>query len=179
MVDLKEYIEESLMDDFDDIATTQDGPMLHPFTWFHDKAIECRNGSQLLKLVQELHSIISLKEYGTEIKPKGPRPKTGLYSQWWDLNAIRRWPKTALLCKFYELKDSNFDKYNGCVLTVGFGSRLSESLTLKIGQGSPHWIISGCMTGSIISNESKVYLINSDSSFYSEYKEMANELGIK
>lgn len=181
MIDLKDFINESLLDDFDVMADEQDTLLQTPIQWLHKKAPECKSWDQLLKILKEFHEIVSLKGNGAEIKPKGKRPTGGLFSKYWILKSSYKYGKNDLICSFlFDIdnpKNYNMsDGYPQDILLIGFGKTLSLALTLH--NGRVVWRKLHDITDHSTPLYGKVYYINPKSNIYSDYKEVAKEMGI-
>ena len=182
MIDLKDFVNESLLDDFDVIADEQDSLLSTPIHWLQEKASGCKNWDQLLKILKEFHEIVSLKGNGTEIKPRARNYRGGFYSQYWVLKASHKYGKNDLVCSFlFDIdKPKNYnmgDGYPQDILLIGFGKSLSLALTLH--NGRVVWRKLHDVTDHPTPLYGKVYYINPNSNIYSDYKEIANEMGIK
>lgn len=181
MIDLKDFINESLLDDFDVMADEQDTLLQTPIHWLHEKAPECKSWDQLLKILKEFHEIVSLKGNSTEIKPKGKRPTGGLFSKYWSLKSSYKYGKNDLICSFlFDIdnpKNYNIgDGYPQDILLIGFGKTLSLALTLH--NGRVVWRKLDDVTDHSTPLYGKVYYINPKSNIYSDYKEIADGMGI-
>jgi hypothetical protein len=182
MRNLWDILNESILDDEEDIMNNADKMMLHPYTWLHEESLNCKNWNDLYKVLKQFYSVISNKIYSTELYPKVSAPKTGLYSRYWDLKNYR-YGKNDLLCRFnFDINDPshNITSYMNDVLYIGFAK--SEGLALNIKGNKISWRIIGVdkiRDVLVARNKDKVFYINPASSLYGEYKDVANELGLK
>jgi hypothetical protein len=180
MKNLKEYIFESLLDDEEDLLDKQDKKLLDPVKWFHDESLECKNWDQLYKLIEEFKSLLDLKTNATELHPRLPRPKTGVYSKYWELQSVGIFTNKDLFCRINlnlnGEKESPQDMH--MILAIGYGK--SDALRLWWKGNKPKWSIGGKDTMNVlIRNGWHMYLIKPESYIKSSYDPMAEELGIK
>ena len=185
MRNLWDILNESLLDDEEDIINRSDKQMLHPFEWLHEESLKCKNWDQLYKILKQFYSVISNKIYSTELHPKGSAPKGGLYSRYWDLKTYK-YGKNDLLCRFNFDINNPTPKFNrGHIMNfdalyIGFAN--SEGLALNVKSNKMTWKTIApdkIRDVLVMRNEDQVFYINPNSSFYSEYKDTANELGLK
>jgi hypothetical protein len=181
MIDLKNFINESLLNDFDIMADEQDTLLQAPIQWLRKNASDCKSWDQLLKILKEFHEIVSIKDNGTEIKPKRKRPAGGLFSRYWSLRSSYKYGKNDLICSFlFDIdKPENYNMSEGYpqdILLIGFGKSLSLALTLH--NGRVVWRKLHDITDHPTPLYGKVYYINPKSNIYSDYKEIADEMGI-
>ena len=184
MRNLWDILNESILDDEEEIINRSDKQMLHPFEWLHEESLNCKNWSELYKVLKQFYSVISNKTYSAELHPKVPAPKTGLYSRYWDIKIdlkTHRYGKNDLLCRFnFDINNPSHNINRDDVLYVGFAK--SEGLSLNIKGNKISWRIIGVdkiRDVLVTRNEDKVFYVNPTSSFYSEYKAVADELGLK
>ena len=178
MIFLKDYIQESLLDDFEDLANAQDAVLMHPFTWLHEQSLKCKDWNQLYKVLKEFHSIISMKEYSTEIDRKTYSNDNTEY-HFWTIQS-RKLNKNDLLCRFnFNINDPGISLYKYDLLYIGFSK--SMGLALNIDRQNISWRIinSKMILQDMSDNVDEMYRIKPNSSFYKEYDAMAKELGIK
>ena len=181
MIDLKDFINESLLDDFDIMADEQDTLLQAPIQWLYENASDCKSWGQLLKILKEFHEIVSIKGNGVELKPKGKRPTGGLFSRYWSLKSSYKYGKNDLICSFlFDIdKPKNYgigEEYSQDILLIGFGKSLSLALTLH--NGRVVWRKLHDITDHPTPLYGKVYYINPNSNIYSDYKEVAKEMRI-
>lgn len=176
MIDLKKYIYESLLDNEEDLIDKSDKTLLHPFRWFYEESTKCKDFNQLYKLILEFHNIIKLKHYSSEIHPRMPRPKTGIYSNYWDLKSLR-YSKNDLICRFnFDINDPGISTHKNDLLYIGFCK--SEGLALNIDRQKITWRIIGSdkIRDVLVKNNDKVYYINPSSSIKTEYSEIFEQI---
>lgn len=177
MIDLKDFINESLLDDFDDIAQDQDELFSDPLSWIYKKSKSCKNWNQLIKILKEFKEFIDASKVGTIIKRRIPTPKTGLYSIYWDLKTYN-FRKSNLLCKF-EIDINDFNNRSGDfdirVLIIGFG-KSDRSIMLCFDTTGAYWMVGGDITQPLVSNNATVYHIDPKSTFYKGYDDLFKKI---
>ena len=181
MRNLWDILNESILDDEEEIMSKIDKQLLHPFEWLHEESLKCNNWDQLYKILKQFYSVISAKTYSAELQSKVPAPKSGgIYQYYWDLKSYK-YSKNDLLCRFnFDINDPGISTHKNDLLYLGFAK--SEGMALNIDRQKVTWRILGKdkIRNVLVKRDSdKVFYINPDSSFYSEYKAMADELGLK
>lgn len=176
MKNLKEYIFETLLDDEEDIIDKSDKTLLHPFRWFYEESIKCKNIDQLYKLVLEFHNVIKIKHHSTKIHPRTPRPTTGIYANYWDLHT-KKYSKNDLICRFnFDINDPNSIYLRPDVLYIGFCKH--EGLALSIMGKKIIWKVIGPdkIRDVLVRINDRVYHIDPDSSIRTEYTEIFEQI---
>lgn len=176
MIDLKDYINESLLDDFDDITQDQDELFSDPLSWIYKKSKSCKNWNQLIKILKEFKEFIDASKVGTIIKRRTPAPKTGLYSRMWDLRTYN-FGKSNMLCRFEIDLDGiqNSKEHDIRALIIGFG-KSNQSAILCFGATGAYWIVGGDITQKLVTNDSNVYHIDPKSTFYKGYDDLFKKI---
>ena len=93
MIDLKQYIEESLLDDFDTLSNNQDYAMEHPFVSLYKNA---KNGNNWDNAVNEFENIISSEGEWVRSRPRGLAKNevfVAFYTEDWRPDTLRLYVK--------------------------------------------------------------------------------------
>lgn len=182
MKSLKEYIDESLLADFDDITGEQDKRLFEPISWLYDESLRCKNWNQLLDVVKEFKYVLDIKGNATELHSRFPRPKTGIYSQFWEPQSSHRFTNRDLLCRI-DLNLSDASEFSPAdshaqIVTIGYGK--TEGLQLEWVHNKPKWRVCGKdIINKLVKNEHSIYLIDPKSPIVSSYNAMMKEFNIK
>lgn len=177
MIDLKDYINESLLDDFGDMTQDQDELFSDPLMWLYDKTKTCKKWNQLIDILKEFKEFIDAGKVGTIIKRRIPAPKTGLYSKYWDLKTYN-FGKSNMLCKFeFDINDLNnrSGDFDIRVLMIGCG-KSNNSAVLCFSTTGVYWMIGGDITQPLVSNNATVYHIDPKSTFYKGYDDLFKKI---